>query len=87
MFTTGQAWQFKSYKWHNPADLFRHIKGFYVGWEGDVVPESVRGWGAGVTCVGVERSRRFRDREVCEVVWMEIERWMTSMGWGGQRGM
>ncbi|KAI5807836.1 RNA pol II accessory factor, Cdc73 family-domain-containing protein, partial [Peziza echinospora] len=76
VFTTGQTWQFRSYKWHNPADLFRHVKGFYVGWEGEGVPESVRSWGGAVTCVGVDRSRRFRDREVCEVVWMEIERWM-----------
>ena len=74
------------YKWHQPQELFRHVKGFYVGWVGEQVPETVRGRGAGVTCVGVDRGRRFRDREVCEVVCMEIERWMVSTCWGQGQG-
>lgn len=24
VFTTGQAWQFKSYKWTDPRELFKH---------------------------------------------------------------
>lgn len=24
VFTTGQLWQFKQYKWHDPKELFRH---------------------------------------------------------------
>lgn len=26
VFTTGQLWQFKQYKWHDPKELFRHGK-------------------------------------------------------------
>lgn len=26
VFTTGQAWQFKSYKWSDPRELFKHGK-------------------------------------------------------------
>ncbi|CAZ85769.1 unnamed protein product [Tuber melanosporum] len=73
VFTTGQAWQFRDYKWNNPVELFRQVRGFYVGWDGEAVPDQVRGWGAGVKCLSIERNRRFRDREVCESIWDGIE--------------
>ncbi|SLM37539.1 pol ii transcription elongation factor subunit cdc73 [Lasallia pustulata] len=40
VFTTGQTWQFKSYKWQSPPDLFKNVLGIYVGWRGEDVPES-----------------------------------------------
>lgn len=34
VFTTGQTWQFKNYKWSNPNELFKHVLGVYLGWRG-----------------------------------------------------
>lgn len=82
VFTTGQGWQFRGYKWSNPVELFREVRGYYVGWEGEKTPDVVKGWGAGVRCYNVERARRFRDREVCEKIWEGIEVWMRGKGWG-----
>lgn len=89
VFTTGQAWQFKGYKWQNPAELFSHALGVYVGWRGENTPDSVKGWGRGVLSVGVDKWRenqnqqqRWRDREVVEEVWSAIEANMRSKGWG-----
>lgn len=88
VFTTGQAWQFKSYKWTQPAELFSHALGIYVGWRGDEVPASVKSWGRSV--VGIELDKwsnaqgtngRWRDREVMESVWSAIEESMRSKGW------
>ncbi|KAH0555982.1 hypothetical protein GP486_006077, partial [Trichoglossum hirsutum] len=42
VFTTGQTWQFKSYKWQSPSDLFRNVLGIYVGLRGEDVPSSVK---------------------------------------------
>ncbi|KAL9104392.1 MAG: hypothetical protein Q9163_000650 [Psora crenata] len=55
VFTTGQTWQFKSYKWQNAPDLFKNALGIYVGWRGEDVPPTVRGWGRGVTTAMVEK--------------------------------
>jgi parafibromin len=82
VFTTGQEWQFRSYKWSNPVELFREVKGFYVGWDGESVPDAVRRWGTGVNVMQVERNRRFRDREVCEKFWEAVEKQMRAKGWG-----
>lgn len=38
VFTTGQVWQFKSYKWQQPHELFRHTLGVFVGWRGIKYP-------------------------------------------------
>ncbi len=89
VFTTGQTWQFKSYKWPQAPELFRHVLGIYVGWKGDDVPPAVRGWGRGVLAMSVEKwnqtngsQNRWRDREVVEEIWGNIEEAMRGRGWG-----
>ncbi|CAM1511630.1 Fc.00g091430.m01.CDS01 [Cosmosporella sp. VM-42] len=88
VFTTGQTWQFKNYKWSNPNDLFKHTLGVYVGWRGDQTPDNVRDWGHRVLSTGVDRWRgegqdasRFRDKEVVEQIWKAIEGNMRNKGW------
>lgn len=93
VFTTGQTWQFKSYKWQNPTELFRHTLGVYVGWRGDQPPESVKGWGRGVLASSIDKwnsaagpSGRWRDREVVEAIWKAIETNMQNKGWRRDSG-
>ncbi|KAK8051887.1 RNA pol II accessory factor- Cdc73 family-domain-containing protein [Apiospora rasikravindrae] len=91
VFTTGQPWQFKQYRWTNPHELFRHIPGIYVGWRGDQPPENIQAWGHRVLNVGIDRwkglnptgtdASRWRDREVVESIWRAIETSMRSKGW------
>ncbi|KAK4998080.1 accessory factor associated with RNA polymerase II [Elasticomyces elasticus] len=94
VFTTGQTWQFKGYKWTQPAELFSHALGVYVGWRGELIPDTVKGWGRGVLSAqldkyvggpgGVEKNSvsRWRDREVVEDIWGAIEGSMRARGWG-----
>ncbi|KAL6717234.1 accessory factor associated with RNA polymerase II [Lecanora helva] len=93
VFTTGQTWQFKSYKWQNAPDLFKNALGIYVGWRGEDVPGTVKGWGRGVTSAAVEKwnpqqgtSARWRDREVVEGIWDRVEDSMRSRGWSKDGG-
>jgi parafibromin len=55
VFTTGQTWQFKSYKWSSAPELFKHATGIYVGWRGEDVPKEVKGWGRGVRSFAIDR--------------------------------
>jgi len=93
VFTTGQAWQFKSYKWQQPSDLFRQTLGVYVGWRGDGVPDTVKSWGRNVLTSQVDKyhagaaaSNRWRDREVVEEIWKRIEDNMRDKGWRRDSG-
>ncbi|KAF1960743.1 CDC73-domain-containing protein [Byssothecium circinans] len=86
IFTTGQSWQFKSYKYPNPIELFAHYPGIFVGWEGEQVPDQVSAWGRGVMGVKVDKwmgseKGRWRDREVVERIWGRIEEGMRRGGW------
>jgi parafibromin len=88
VFTTGQVWQFKSYRWTNPSELFNHALGIYVGWEGETIPDTVKGWGRAVKTVQLEKwrgpgteSARWRDREAVESIWTAIEESMRAKGW------
>lgn len=88
VFTTGQTWQFKSYKWTQPSELFSHVLGIYVGWRGEDVPGQVKGWGRGVLHCQLDKwsqqqgvQGRWRDREVVEGIWGAIEETMRARGW------
>ncbi|OKL57350.1 hypothetical protein UA08_07545 [Talaromyces atroroseus] len=90
VFTTGQAWQFKTYKWTTPPDLFRHAAGIYVGMAGEHVPNQIKDWGRGVSTFtlarwdekkGVEGAGRWLDREIVEHIWDVIENNMKAKGW------
>ncbi|CRG86837.1 Cell division control protein 73 [Talaromyces islandicus] len=89
VFTTGQAWQFKSYKWTNPPELFRHAAGIHVNMTGDHVPTQIREWGRGVSTFslsrwdekkGVDGAGRWLDREIVEHIWDIIEQNMKAKG-------
>lgn len=94
VFTTGQAWQFKNYKWSKPQELFRHVLGVHVGWRGEQPPVAVREWGHRVMNCSVEKWRdgpgaeqsRWRDREVVEGIWKAIEANMRQRGWRRDSG-
>ncbi|KAB2102463.1 hypothetical protein AG0111_0g9108 [Alternaria gaisen] len=86
IFTTGQLWQFKSYKYTQPAELFANYPGIFVGWSSEEPPETVKQLGRGVLPVGVDKwtgseKGRWRDREVVERIWGRIEEGMRKGGW------
>ncbi len=101
VFTTGQTWQFKNYRWSKPQELFRHVLGVYVGWRGDPMPPTVHEWGHRVVAHQVDKwrddslpsvsqaaieSSRWRDREVVEAIWRSIEGHMRNKGWKRDAG-
>lgn len=79
VFTTGQEWQFKNYKVNQPNLLFQKVKGFYVNYNGDVVPNNVKNWN--VQVISLDRNQRFKDRQISEFLWESIERFMLARGY------
>lgn len=79
VFTTGQEWQFKNYKINQPNLLFQKVKGFYVNYSGDSVPNNVKNWN--VQVISLDRNQRFKDRQISEFLWESIERFMLSRGY------
>ncbi|ANB15219.1 Cdc73p [Sugiyamaella lignohabitans] len=83
VFVTGQAWQFKSYRWSDPNALFQKVLGFALVFRGDPLPPSLTQWNVKVETL--DRSQRFRDREASERIWDRIEQSMIARGWPVKR--
>ena len=52
--TTGQTWQFKQYKWSDPRDLFRNVKGVYMGWNNEPLNSNIKDWNVSTFGVSVK---------------------------------
>ncbi|KAG0687426.1 accessory factor associated with RNA polymerase II [Pichia californica] len=78
VFTTGQEWQFKNYKINKPNLLFQKVKGFYINYNGDSIPLNIKNWN--VQIISLDRNQRFKDRQISELLWESIERFMASKG-------
>jgi parafibromin len=79
VFTTGQKWQFKNYKWSSPTELFQKIKGYYFHFEKDPIPQTCNEWN--IEKIGLDKHKRFKDAVVLNHFWGSLERAMIAKGW------
>ncbi|PKI83003.1 Cdc73p [Malassezia vespertilionis] len=63
VFTTGQTWQFKGYRWSDPRDLFRHAMGVYVRWNNEAPNPQIRDWNV-------------TDLQLAAFFWRTLDNWV-----------
>lgn len=81
IFITGQTWQFAKYKYSKPEELFQKYAGYFVSYQGDVVPKQIKDWN--INEIKVDRGdKRFRDKMVVRDFWIDIEKILISKGYG-----
>ncbi|KAF5388611.1 hypothetical protein D9757_004641 [Collybiopsis confluens] len=76
VMTTGQAWQFRPYKWSEPKVLFHHVKGIYVSWANDPPNTKIKDWN--VTELKIDQQRRHIDKSVVAHFWKLLDDWMVA---------
>jgi len=76
VMTTGQAWQFRPYKWNEPRQLFHHVKGIYVSWSNDPPNTKIKDWN--VTELKIDPHRRHVDKSVVAHFWKTLDDWTMS---------
>jgi len=80
VMTTGQAWQFRPYKWNEPRTLFHHVKGIYFTWANDPPNAKIKDWN--VTELKIDPHRRHVDKSVVAHFWKIIDDWtLTNKPW------
>ncbi|KAI0344972.1 CDC73-domain-containing protein [Trametopsis cervina] len=80
VMTTGQAWQFKPYKWNDPKVLFHHVKGFYLSLTSDPPNPKIKDWN--VTELKIDANRRHVDKSVVAQFWKTLDAWtMANKPW------
>ncbi|KAJ8699221.1 accessory factor associated with RNA polymerase II [Pleurotus ostreatus] len=73
VMTTGQAWQFRPYKWNDPRQLFHHVKGVYVSWSNDPANTKIKDWN--VTELKIDPHRRHVDKAIVAHFWKTLDSW------------
>ncbi|KAJ7593726.1 RNA polymerase II-associated protein [Mycena floridula] len=76
VMTTGQAWQFRPYKWNEPRVLFHHVKGIYISWSNDPPNTKIKDWN--VTELKIDPNRRHVDKSVVAHFWKTLDTWTMS---------
>ncbi|KAF7346503.1 CDC73-C domain-containing protein [Mycena sanguinolenta] len=76
VMTTGQAWQFRPYKWNEPIQLFHHVKGIYVCWSNDPPNAKIKDWN--VTELKIDPIRRHVDKSVVAHFWKTLDTWTAA---------
>ncbi|KAI9069456.1 RNA polymerase II-associated protein [Trametes sanguinea] len=76
VMTTGQAWQFRPYKWQDPKTLFHHVKGIYFSWTNDPPNPKIKDWN--VTELKIDPNRRHVDKSVVAHFWRILDQWTTT---------
>lgn len=74
VLTTGQAWQFRPYKWSEPRALFHHVKGMHVSWANDPPNPKIADWN--VTEIKIDKNRRHVDKSTVAHFWRVLDNWM-----------
>ncbi|KAL1758469.1 RNA polymerase II-associated protein [Schizophyllum commune] len=74
VLTTGQAWQFRPYKWSEPRTLFHHVKGMHVSWANDPPNPKITDWN--VTEIKIDKHRRHVDKSTVAHFWRVLDSWM-----------
>ncbi|KZT29221.1 RNA polymerase II-associated protein [Neolentinus lepideus HHB14362 ss-1] len=76
VMTTGQAWQFRPYKWNDPRQLFHHVKGIYFAWTNDPPNPKIKDWN--VTELKIDPHRRHVDKSVVAHFWKILDTWTLA---------
>ncbi|KAI0261798.1 RNA polymerase II accessory factor [Gloeopeniophorella convolvens] len=76
VLTTGQAWQFRPYKWSEPRTLFHHVKGMHVSWVNDPPNPKIQDWN--VTELKIDPHRRHVDKSTVAYFWKTLDTWTAQ---------
>nr|ASF90230.1 hypothetical protein SPAR01680 [Bartheletia paradoxa] len=74
VMTTGQVWQFKTYKWKEPEKLFHHVMGVHFQWTNEPANTKIQDWN--VMQLKVDPSKRHIDKSTVVHFWRALDRWM-----------
>lgn len=76
VFVTGQAWQFKDWKWANPVELFQHVLGMHLTMDDRAINPTVLSWNCKL--LKVNQSKRHLDAGAVNDFWAGVDDFMKQ---------
>ena len=76
VFVTGQVWQFKNWKYSNPAELFNHILGVHLTTEGNLtVDANVKSWNCRV--LHLAKNKEHLNAASIKSFWVALDQYIS----------
>ena len=76
VFVSGQAWQFRGWKWTDPVEIFSNVKGFYLKYADVKTDPQIKQWN--VTVLEVNRYKRHLDAQCVYEFWSIVDRYLAA---------
>ena len=74
VFATGQAWQFKGWKWSEPRQLFANVLGVHLCMDDTAISENILQWNCKV--LKINRSKRHSDAIAMNKFWEHVDQFV-----------
>ena len=74
VFATGQAWQFKGWKWAEPRQLFANVLGVHICVDDTAISENILQWSCKV--LQINRSKRHSDAIAMNKFWEHVDQFV-----------
>lgn len=76
VFVTGQLWQFRNWKYSNPAELFNHILGIHLTTEGNLtVDANVKSWNCRV--LHLAKNKEHLNAASIKSFWVALDQYVS----------
>jgi len=78
VFASGAEWQFKNWAWSSPVDIFSKVRGFYLHYEDEAVPTSIKSWDVKILSVSKAKSKKHLAQTAAVEFWNAIDLFLRS---------
>jgi len=78
VFALGASWQFKNWQWSAPVEIFSRVRGFYLHYEDEAIPDTIRSWDVKVLTVSKAKSKKHLAQTAAVEFWNAIDIYLRS---------
>jgi len=73
-FVLDNTWQFKNWKWTVPRDIFSHVKGYYLLYEEEKVPDNIKEWNVSHLRLSKQKQKQHMSHSAQVNFWEQLDR-------------
>jgi len=78
VFALGAEWQFKNWAWPSTVDIFSHVSGFYLRYDEEAVPQSIKNWDVKILAVSKNSAKKHFAQTASLEFWNSIDQFMMK---------
>jgi len=78
VFPVGANWQFKTWEWNDPVIIFSKVLGFYVRFEDEAVPETIKSWDITVLTISKIETKKHLAQTSSLAFWNAVDKFCAE---------